>query len=446
MADVVICGAGIAGISTAFHLTRAGYTDILVVDPRPPLTLTSDKSTECYRNWWPNRPMVQLMNRSIDLLEQYAAESDDVFGMNRRGYLYLTADEAMLAEISASGEAAAVGGAGDLRIHDSLYSRYEPLATETEPAVSGADLFTSGPVLRRHFPWVADDIVGGLHARRAGWLSAQQLGMWLLAESVAAGATVIRSTITSVGVEDDRVRSVEFEDGTSIATTSFLNAAGPMLADVGKMVGVDLPVRSEVHAKTAFRDYRRAIPRDAPMIIWSDSQRIDWSSDEIALLAEVGRDDLLGLLPAGCHARPEGSDDSAWVLGLWEYGAKPVEPTWPIPLDPLYTEAVLRGLTKMVPNLAVYHEQLPEAVVDGGYYTKTVENRPLAGRAGPRGSFVCGGLSGFGIMAACGIGELAALSIAGQQLPEWARWFDLRRYEDPQYLADVAAAGSSGQI
>ena len=34
-----------------------------------PLSLTSDKSTECYRNWWPGPgdAMVRLMNRSIDL-------------------------------------------------------------------------------------------------------------------------------------------------------------------------------------------------------------------------------------------------------------------------------------------------------------------------------------------------------------------------------------------
>ena len=45
-ADVVICGAGIAGISAAYHLAvRHGVKNIVIVDERPPLTLTSDKST-----------------------------------------------------------------------------------------------------------------------------------------------------------------------------------------------------------------------------------------------------------------------------------------------------------------------------------------------------------------------------------------------------------------
>src|SRR3989441_2150533 len=93
-AEVVICGAGIAGIATAYHLTRQGVTDIVLVDERPPLSLTSDKSTECYRNVWPGPgdAMVAAMNRSIDLLEELARESGNVFRMNRRGYLFASAD------------------------------------------------------------------------------------------------------------------------------------------------------------------------------------------------------------------------------------------------------------------------------------------------------------------------------------------------------------------
>ena len=45
-AEVVICGAGIAGIAAAYHLAvRHGLTDVVLVDERPPLSLTSDKST-----------------------------------------------------------------------------------------------------------------------------------------------------------------------------------------------------------------------------------------------------------------------------------------------------------------------------------------------------------------------------------------------------------------
>ncbi|MFN2121220.1 MAG: FAD-dependent oxidoreductase, partial [Anaerolineales bacterium] len=87
---IVICGAGIAGVSAAYHLSRAGLQDILLVDRLPPLTLTSDHSTECYRNWWPDPELAALIDRSIDLMEGLANESNNAIRMNRRGYLYVS--------------------------------------------------------------------------------------------------------------------------------------------------------------------------------------------------------------------------------------------------------------------------------------------------------------------------------------------------------------------
>ena len=74
-AQIVICGAGIAGIAAAHRLAlHHRIKDIVLVDERSPLSLTSDKSTEAYRNWWPGPgdAMVRFMNRSIDLLEELA--------------------------------------------------------------------------------------------------------------------------------------------------------------------------------------------------------------------------------------------------------------------------------------------------------------------------------------------------------------------------------------
>ena len=64
-ADLVICGAGITGVAAAHFLNKAGIKDILLVDERPPLSLTSDRSTEGYRNWWPDAEMLALVNHSI---------------------------------------------------------------------------------------------------------------------------------------------------------------------------------------------------------------------------------------------------------------------------------------------------------------------------------------------------------------------------------------------
>ena len=100
-AKIVICGAGIAGIAAAYQLAVVhGLDDVTIVEPGNPLSLTSDKSTEAYRNWWPgpDRAMTAFMNRSIDLMEDSATRSGNAFRMNRRGYLFATAMESKAAE------------------------------------------------------------------------------------------------------------------------------------------------------------------------------------------------------------------------------------------------------------------------------------------------------------------------------------------------------------
>jgi len=50
-AEIVICGAGIAGVAAAYHLAvKQGMRNVVLVEPGAPLALTSDKSTEAYRN------------------------------------------------------------------------------------------------------------------------------------------------------------------------------------------------------------------------------------------------------------------------------------------------------------------------------------------------------------------------------------------------------------
>ncbi|HKQ61288.1 MAG TPA: FAD-dependent oxidoreductase, partial [Candidatus Polarisedimenticolaceae bacterium] len=100
-ADVVICGAGIAGLAAAWQLAEAGIERVVLVDERPALSLTSANSTECYRNWWPgpDDAMVRLMNRSIDLLEGLARASGNRLRLTRRGYLYATAEPQRIAAL-----------------------------------------------------------------------------------------------------------------------------------------------------------------------------------------------------------------------------------------------------------------------------------------------------------------------------------------------------------
>ena len=444
---VVVIGAGIAGVSASYHLTvKHGVSRVVLVDPRPPLTLTSDKSTECYRNWWPNQPMVGLMNRSIDLLEDAARESGNVFGLNRRGYLFVTGDEERFRRMVEQTYHTSTLGAGPVRTHPG------PLPYRSGPregfhgAPEGADVFVGPASVREHFPYLTEKAVGAVHVRRAGWFSAQQLGAWMLDEARGAGLELVVDEVTGIELDRGVVHGVRLSGGGTIAADAVVDAGGPLSARIAAMAGIDLPLFSELHLKVAYREHLQVIPRDAPMFIWSDPQRLEWSEDERAGLAEEGRDDLLGEMPIYCHGRPEGGVDSPYLLALWEYHGRVQEPVWPLPEDPLYPEVVMRGLTTMVPGLAAYLDRLPGSVVDGGYYTKTAENRPLIGPAGPAGFYLAAGFSGFGVMVACGAADLLARHMTGRELPEYAEAFLLGRYDDPGYLQSISEGGESGQL
>lgn len=412
-ADVVVVGAGIAGVSAAYQLSVTyDVGDVVLVDPRPPLSLTSDKSTECYRNWWPNRPMVSLMNRSIDLLEEFASETE--FGLNRNGYLFVTANE----------------------------TTYQDMARQVDEIVAlGARAeLVDRAVLRSDFGFITDHAVGGVQVNRAGWFRAHDLGRWMLDRSLDSGASLVSAALTDIDGT-----TVRLDDNTTISASNVVIAAGPHSAGVAAMAGVDLPLFSELHLKVAFKDHLGVIPRDAPMTIWSDPQTIGWSAEERTGLENAGREELLEEMPLYCHFRPEGGEESPFVLALWEYHNQRMDPTWPLPEDPLYPEVVLRGLTTMVPGLDAYADRLPESSVDGGYYTKTPENRPLLGPSGVEGVHLLAGLSGFGVMVAAAAADLVARHITGSDIPEYSDAFLLSRYDDPGYAAKVEDA-ASGQL
>ncbi|MGD8553589.1 MAG: FAD-dependent oxidoreductase [Anaerolineales bacterium] len=455
-AEVVVCGAGIAGISVAYHLAvHQGVKNIKLVDERPPLSLTSDKSTECYRNWWPGPgdAMVSMMNRSIDLLEDLADQSGNVFQMNRRGYLFATADPERIQDYRSHGEEAERLGAGPLRVHDGSPGgpEYVPAALEGYmDDLTGADLILDHDLIMQHFPYLNPETRAVIHARRAGWFSAQQMGMYMLQQARQQGVELIEGRVEDIVLESGRVGQIKVGlPGTNltISTRHFVNAAGPFIGNIARMIGLELPVFAEQHAKVSIRDHKGVFPREAPLLIWSDDQLLPWREEERRFFAEDPESRfLLDRFPAGVHARPDGPEGSPILLILWTYHLDPVAPTFPLEFDDAYPDIALRGLATMLPALKAYFDAPPKPYLDGGYYTKTQENRPLAGPLAVPGAWIHGALSGYGLMAAPACGELLAKHICGDTLPEYAPWFVLERYEDPEYQRLLADWGRSGQL
>jgi glycine/D-amino acid oxidase-like deaminating enzyme len=398
--------------------------------------------------------MLALINRSIDLMETLADESGNIFHMNRRGYLYVTADENKVADLKSASLRTSKLGAGEMRVHSSESSGhstssgqvYRPAHPEGfHDSPNGADLLLGNDLIREHFPYLTNDAVAALHVRRAGWLSAQQLGMHLLETGRSRGVRFESARVTGVDVAGGHVSGVRLSSGERVDSPLFINAAGPYLKEMGSLLGVDLPVHTELHLKAAIKDPLCVVGREAPLLIWNDAQHLPWESEELEALAE---DDetrwLTEAFPSGVHTRPEGAGDD--ILMLWEYQTKVLEPTWPPVMDEQYPEVALRGLAAMLPRMKEYFARMPRPQLDGGYYTKTRENRPLVGRMQVDGAFVIGAVSGYGIMSACGVGDLLAAHVTGAQLPGYASAFDLARYDDPDYQKKLEDWGDSGQL
>jgi sarcosine oxidase, subunit beta len=399
-ADVVIAGAGMAGIAAAYQLAvRAGVARVALVDPREPLSLTSSKGAEGYRNFWPlpDGTMTRFMDRSIDLLEELDRDSQGAFELNRRGYVFLTADPTEAAR---------------LRTHDGHAARFVP----------------DRAAIRARFPYVAERVLAMLHVRRAGFLNAVQLGQWLLARALAHGVELVRDEVTGWSLAGERLASVRLASGSEIAVGALVLAPGPLLPEWTARLELDLPIVNELHGKVAFEDDAGVIPRDAPLLIWNDP-------------VDLG---ALGTFPPAVHVRPRGDRT---LLGIWTYHTR-IEPLAIPPAFPEnYADVVLRGLAIMCPGLERYVARARLAIVDGGYYCKAPDNRPLIGPTRIAGVHLLGALSGFGIMASQAAAELVAAHVLGRTLPAYAAAFLPSRFHDPAYQATLALLDArSGQL
>jgi glycine/D-amino acid oxidase-like deaminating enzyme len=435
-AEIVICGAGMAGAAAAYHLAvRQRVPNVVIVDERPPMTLTSDKGTQGYRNWFdgPDDTMARFVGRSIGILEELAESSGNVFGLSRHGYAFVTADGRMRHWLREQARRLETFGAGGVREHPGP-TPYEPVHGDDWRGIpDGADLLLDRALVQEHFAFLRGDAIAVSHVRRAGWMDAIRLGHWLLEEACQSGARIVRDRFVGVDTAGGRLSGVRLESGSSISTGRMAIAAGPRLPAVLGMLGLDLPVLLELHAKMRFDDRLGVVPRLAPFTIWNDPVgELEWTEGERARFASHASTRwLLEPFPGGLHVRPIGSERD--VLLIWTFESAPHEYVWPPAFDPNLGEVLLRGFAHMAPRAAAYIGEGHRGFVDGGYYAKTPENRPMIGPLEIEGVFVTGALSGYGIMAAHAAGELVAAHMTGGTLPSYAAALSPRRYADPEY-------------
>lgn len=429
---IVIVGAGIGGVSAAYYLAaQHGVTDVTLIDEGDPLSLTSDKGTQGYRNWWPgpDDTMLRFISRSIDLMEMAADKTNNLFRLNRRGYLFATATESGAADLRATAARVSAFGMGAVREHTSS-STYQAAPAEgyaNQP--DGADLLLD-EAAHAAFPFLTTRTRAALHVRRAGWMNAPAMGSWMLRQAIACGVTFVRDRVIGIDATGGRVRGVTLASGGQLGADVVVLAAGPMLHDAARMLDVKLPLHHELHAKVTFADTQQAIPRWAPFTIWNDPVSVDGVS-----------------FPAGVHVRPVDGPRGNELFAIWTYHTEQCTPSWPPVFDGDYARNCIRGLAAMAPAMQAYEHHRNFGLTDGSYYCKAPDNRPLIGPLPVDGAYVIGALSGTGIMSSHAAGELLALHLTEKTLPAHANAFLPSRFDDPAYAAIVDGWGRmTGQL
>ncbi|HSW16579.1 MAG TPA: FAD-binding oxidoreductase [Ramlibacter sp.] len=444
--DVAVIGAGNVGIAVAYYLVKEqGIKRVALIDPRDPMSLTSAQSGENYRNWWPHPVMTAFTDHSTRLMEQMDVATGGRLNMTRGGYALVTRrqrPEDLIADLYRG----YAGTPEKIRLREAVTPDYKRSQRGPwQEAPDGVDVLLDPQLIREAFPMYAQDVQSVIHIRRAGSISAQQMGQHMLEEIRAAGGRLIRAELKGISSRKPFVLELATEAGAStVRAEKIVNAAGPFIRDVGAMLGEDVKVTCVYQQKIAFQDREGVIDRQMPFTIDLDGQTLAWSDEDRELLAsDPATRKLVEPMQGGIHCRPDGAVDGNWLKLGWAYNHQASDPHDEDPVDPQFPDSVLRAASRLHPKLSAYIGRLPRGAHHyGGYYTMTEENWPLIGPMATDGAFIAGALSGFGSMASCATGSLCAAWLAGKPVPEYAQSLSSARYQDAALMAQLKELGT----
>ena len=242
-ADIVIVGAGIMGISTAYHLARRRAGRIVVLERDDVCSGSTALASGGIRHQYANRIGIELTLRSIETYERF----EDEFGVNPRfrqhGYLILVTTEAEQAQAERNvALQRSLGVDVQLLTPEETHTRFAYLAT--------------------------DDLRGATYSPRDGYADPYLATTAIAARARALGVTIRTGCeVTGFARAHDRIESVVTRDGTLSAPVVVL-ATGAWSGVVGTLAGVEIPVaplrRSKfITAPFAFDQ----IPEATPFVI-----------------------------------------------------------------------------------------------------------------------------------------------------------------------------------
>ena len=220
--DVIIIGAGSVGTPAAFFLAQTGIKT-LVIDQRPSVGQGSNKSAiGGIRATHSDPGKIGICLRSLDIFSTWKERHGDNIEWSKGGYTFVaySAEEAQALK--------------DLLTLQQRYGLNIHWLDGRDMLKLIPDLNPDGLAGGTHSP--GDGHASPLLAAHAFYTHARRLGTEFHFQETAGNLIIEGGRIR--GVKTDRA-----EDGAEVV----INAAGPWATDVGKLAGLEIPVRPDSH-------------------------------------------------------------------------------------------------------------------------------------------------------------------------------------------------------
>ena len=393
-AQVVVIGGGVVGASVLYHLTKAGWTDVMLLERRE-LTAGSTWHAAGGMHTLNGDPNVaRLQQYTIKLYEEIERTSGQDCSIHLPGGLMLADTEVRM----------------DFLRMAVARGRYLGMELELISAREAQDLF---PLLDPQY------FVGALYDPVEGHVDPTGVTRAYVKSAQLAGAEVHQHQPV-VGLEQrtDGTWSVRLESGDVVHAEHVVNAGGLWAREVGRMVGLELPVLAMQH--------HYLLTVDMPEV----AEHVARTGKEMPMALDFGGE---------IYIRQEGG---GMLLGTYEQDCRPWSPKQ-TPWD-FGSELLKPDMDRITPELQVAFRHYPAMGTTGirrivnGPFTFSPDGNPLVGPIrGLRGFWVaCGVMAGLSQGGGVGL-ALATWMTAGDHgdsgMDIWA--MDVARYGDYATLA-----------
>ena len=225
-ARVVIIGGGISGCSVAYHLTKLGWTDVVLLERKQLTCGTTWHAAGLVGQLRSSQNMTRLAKYSADLYRDLEAETGLATGLRQ---------------------------CGSITVALSHERREELLRQAAMARAFGVDVVELSPaeVLAMYPHLNVDGVVSGVHLPGDGQADPGNIALALAKGARMRGARIIENAaVTEVRTAGGRVTGVCWEsDGESgtITTEHVVNCGGMWGRDLADRNGVTLPLHACEH-------------------------------------------------------------------------------------------------------------------------------------------------------------------------------------------------------